>query len=249
LSSQKQILIGFTQYAENNDLDQTTRWFAWNEGTASGLAYTMQEIINPYITSTDVWLNPGASTAVRTYDAAGSCPSTSSPTVVSHYVTMSWAPFNYWDWFGTIMYTGFPTPALSTTVTADGAACTPSWLAARPWARCASFTKADEPSRTAVFIPGALIAYKRPAPAPEAKLKFGSACMVVTGPCHENSTCTPQEKTESKSIQVFRDGANYSFADSSAKWLSSKNFNANSSGIFVYAGVNYPASPFTRVRS
>jgi hypothetical protein len=94
-----------------------------------------------------------------------------------------------------------------------------------------------------------MIAYKRPAPAPEAKLKFGSACMAVTGPCHANSSCADADKQRSKQIQVFRDGSNYGFSDSSARWISTTNFNANNSAVWNFQGTNYPANPWTRVRS
>ncbi|MFN7172202.1 MAG: prepilin-type N-terminal cleavage/methylation domain-containing protein [Fimbriimonadaceae bacterium] len=248
LSSVKQVMTGHILYADANDQEQPTRWYAWNEGSASGLAYTMQELLEPYVKSTDVWINPAMSRNVNTYDPTNLCPRASQPNIVAHYMTMTWAPFNYWDWFGTIMMGGFPTPTLPSSVLADGGVCTPSWLAARPWARCASFPKADEPSRTAVVMPGAIIAYQRPAPAPEAKLKFGSACMAVTGPCHANSSCAASDIQRSKAIQVFRDGSNYGFGDSSARWLSTTNFNANNSAIFAFQGTNYPANPWTRVR-
>ncbi|MFN7172200.1 MAG: prepilin-type N-terminal cleavage/methylation domain-containing protein [Fimbriimonadaceae bacterium] len=246
LSSVKQIGTSSILYTDAYDQQQWPRWYSFNEPS---LAYTMQELLEPYVKSTDVWINPAMSRNVNTFDPTNACPRASQPNIVAHYLTMTWAPFNYWDWFGTIMMGGFPTPALPTTVLADGGTCTPSWLASRPWARCASFPAADEPSRTAVIIPGAMIAYQRPAPAPDAKLKFGAACMAVTGPCHANSSCAAADIQQSKQIQVFRDGSNYGFADTSARWLSTTNFNANNSATWNFQGTIYPANPWTRVRS
>jgi prepilin-type N-terminal cleavage/methylation domain-containing protein len=250
LNSVKQIGTSSILYTDAYDQQQWPRWFSQNE---PDMFYTMQELLQPYIKSTDLWINPAMSRNVNVFDPTNDCPRASQPNVVAHYLTMSWAPFNYWDWFGTVSMLGFPTPTLPEGpggVVAAGAACSPTWLAARPFARCASFPAADEPSRTAVIIPGAVIAFQRPAPAPEAKLAFGSACLAVTGPCTEGSACTAADIQQSlRSVQVFREGSNYGFADTSARWISSVNFNRNNSAIFAFQGVNYPANPWTRVRS
>jgi hypothetical protein len=45
-------------------------------------------------------------------------------------------------------------------------------------------------------------------------------------------------------VHVFREGGVYGMVDGHAKWRSSRDFNGNASKPHMYAGVNYPSSPY-----
>jgi prepilin-type N-terminal cleavage/methylation domain-containing protein/prepilin-type processing-associated H-X9-DG protein len=231
LSSQKQIMMSHIMYATDNDDTQVP--FLWyNRG--DGVYVTWMEFVNPYVKNKDLFLSNAMSNDPNTF-APGTCTPTSSPKVTSHYCMPLWLPYLYWGWFGTTMFCGFPSELNGASSGYISGYCTLAYAA------CTGFTRVENPANTSVTVPGYMISYNRPSPAPESNTQFGSACITGFGPQHGTSLPDPN-------IQVFRAGGNYGMADGHAKWFSTNNMNGNASHVHVYAGSNYPSSPFMIVR-
>src|SRR6185312_5313670 len=222
LSEVKQIMTAHIMYNSDND-DVQVPYIWYNRG--DGVFLTWMEFLYPYTKNKDIFLNSAQATDQASYGAT--CTTSANPKVVSHYTMPMWIPYDFWNWWGTVMFSGFPVDANPLTGCAAN-------QAARPWAACNGMTHVDEPASTAVLIPGYFVAYNRPSPALESNTIFGSAC--TTG-------YDPTKGTTSQ-VQVFRNGANYGMADGHAKWFATTNMNGNASRGHVYQGSTYPSSPY-----
>jgi prepilin-type N-terminal cleavage/methylation domain-containing protein len=235
LSSVKQIGTGNAIYMADYE-DNSVPYVWYNRG--DGVFVTWMEMLHPYVKNNQIYLNPAQSNAPTTFAA---CTPTASPTVVSHYVMPLWVRWSYYAWVpGTNMGAGFPVPPNAIT-SAPGQPCDPVALAANAWRACVSMQNVESVSGTAVLVPGYFISYKRPSPAPESNTVFGSACTTGFGP-------DPANQTSLSTIQVFKGGGNYGFADTSAKWFASAKMNRDNSRSFTLSGTTIPASPFMQVR-
>lgn len=236
LSQIKQIGTGLQIYMGDHD-DSTVPYLWYNRG--DGVFVSWMEMTDPYIKNTEIYMNPAMSRTATTFSTA--CTPTAAPTVVSHYVMPSWIRTSYYTWFGgTNMDAGFPIESNAITQAA-GQPCDPAALAANAYRACIRTANVEGPSNTAILVPGYFIAYKRPAPAPEANTKFGSACITGIGP-------DPANAAQLRDIQVFRGGGNYGFADSSAKYYRSAKMNKDNSRTVTVANTTIPASPYMWTR-
>lgn len=141
---------------------------------------------------------------------------------------INWIRYDYWGWWGTTLFGGFPvapTPGNSGT----GGTCDTS---TRPWASCTGFPNVAEPASTVFLVPGYMVSY------PRATSKFGWPCTTGFSPFHGK----PDPVNER--IHPYRKGANYGFVDSHAKWFSSAKMNGDASRPHAYGGANYPSSPY-----
>lgn len=235
LSSVKQIGTSSQIYmGDYDDLDVPYHW--WRR--ADAVYITWMEMQEPYVKNKDIFINPAQVNDANTFYTG--CSSTSNPKLVSHYIRPTWIRYDYWNWFGTVMFAGMPilqSPLTDGTVGAMSSVCSPATLTSRPYAACRPLSQTDEPSNVTILVPGYFITYNRPAPAPEGDTKFGSACITGFGP-------DPLNQTHLNTIQVFRKGGNYALGDSHARWYRSSNMNANNSKPHNYGGVDYPSSPY-----
>jgi prepilin-type N-terminal cleavage/methylation domain-containing protein len=236
LSSVKQIGTGNAIYMADHDDESVPYWYYWR---GDGVAISYMEMMHPYIKNAQLQLNPAASTSPTTFTT--NCTPSASPTVVSHYVMPLWFRWSYYSWAsGVNMGAGFPVPPNAIT-SAPGMPCDPVALAANTFRACVAQQFVENPSATAVLVPGYFVAYKRPSPAPEANTAFGSACQLGFGP-------DPRNSSHMNNIQVFKGGGNYGFADTSAKWFASVKMNRDNSRQVTINGSTIPASPFMQVR-
>jgi len=222
LSETKQVMTAEIMY--NTDADDNQVPYLWyNRG--DGVYVTWMEFIYPYTKNAGIFLHNAASTSQGDYGAT--CASTANPKVVSHYIMPLWIRYDYWNWWGTVMFAGFPIDDNPLTGCAAG-------MAGRPFAACKGMTRVDEPANVAVLIPGYFVTYNRPSPAAESNTIFGSACTTGFDPT----------KGATSQVQVFKNGANYGMADGHSKWFQTQNMNGNASRPHSYGGANYPSSPF-----
>jgi prepilin-type N-terminal cleavage/methylation domain-containing protein len=258
LSSVKQIGPANIMYPDTYD-QQGPYWVYLNRAD-DPRRVNIQEGLNPFMKSTDIWMNPAGSRNVASYVTDPSSVCRTNPTrVVSHYVMVLWNPFTYYDWAGTIMMAGWPTPPQppASATGQAGRACAPDdFVLQPPYLRyCVGMMQVDEPSSTVIVAPGAQIGYNRPPPAPDQELAFGTYCVATWRICPANATNWPgcvgtgfQDTT--RGTFVFRDGMNFGMADTSAKWFSAHNMNRNNSQTHrAPNGAILPASPFMSVRS
>jgi prepilin-type N-terminal cleavage/methylation domain-containing protein len=232
LSNVKQIIVSEIMY--DGDYDDTQLPYVWyNRGDGSGVYLTWMELVNPYAKNSQVFLNPGQSTDQGTYGV--NCGSTGK--ITSHYVMPLWIRYEYWNWWGTVMFAGFPLESNPFTAY-PGGPCDPNTLGSRPWSSCTGATRVDEPANTAVLIPGYFASYKDPTNS----TTFGSACTTGFAPTHN----LPDPVDER--VQAYRKGNVYAMADGHAKYFQSVNFNGNASRPHLYGGGTYPSSPFMVIK-
>jgi prepilin-type N-terminal cleavage/methylation domain-containing protein/prepilin-type processing-associated H-X9-DG protein len=224
LSENKQITLANIMYT--NDYDDTQVPYLWYQ-RSDGVYLTWMEWVYPYVKNTSLFLNSAQSTNQSAYGSP--CSAGFNPKVVSHYVMPMWIDYQYWSWWGTVMFCGFPIESNAIT-DAPGQEC----ATLPPWGTCTGFTRVPEPASVALIIPGYFVDYDRPAPAPESNTQFGSACTVGFDPT----------KGANSTVQVFRNGNNYGMADGHAKWYATTNMNANASRPHPYGGGTYPSSPY-----
>jgi prepilin-type N-terminal cleavage/methylation domain-containing protein/prepilin-type processing-associated H-X9-DG protein len=219
LSEVKQIDLALMMY--NGDFDDTQLPYVWyNRG--DGEYITWMEMVYPYAKNKDIFVHSSESTTASTF---ASCTGAPNPQVVAHYTIPVWDPYNYWNWFGTVMFSGFP---------AEPNNLNPSCAALSPWASCTGMTRVAQPADTTVLVPGYMISYPRPTKG----TVFGYPCTTGFGPQH------PPSAPINETIQVFKQGGNYGMADGHAKWFASTNMNGNASRPHMYGGANYPSSPY-----
>jgi prepilin-type N-terminal cleavage/methylation domain-containing protein/prepilin-type processing-associated H-X9-DG protein len=227
LSNNKQVTLAHLMYVA--DYDDTQLDYVWHN-RGDGEWTTWMEIVNPYVKNKGVFLNPGQSEDKGTYTTG--CTSAPNPKVTSHWVTPMWIKYDYWNWFGTVMFAGFPVEPNASTTPAAGCGDP-----ARPWATCAGFTRVDQPASVALVIPGYMVAYER---APALNNVFGWPCTTGFAP----GTSLPGNLALNKNVQIYRDGSNYGMADGHSKWFSAIKMNRDASKPHAYGGANYPSSPF-----
>jgi prepilin-type N-terminal cleavage/methylation domain-containing protein len=218
LSQVKQLLTGEMIY--NGDYDDRQVPYVWNN-RGDGEWITWQEVIDPYVKNKDIHVHSAASTEKSTYTTG--CTSPAGAKAVSHYTMPLWVYYNYWNWFGTVMFAGFPVEP-----SPENGFC----ATINPWAACRGMTMVDEPANSTVLVPGYMITY------PRTQSKFGWPCTTGFSPYHGKPDPVNTQ------IQVFREGGNNGFADGHAKYFSSKAMNGNASRPHQYAGGTYPSSPY-----
>jgi prepilin-type N-terminal cleavage/methylation domain-containing protein len=231
LSNVKQIMTGVHIYI--GDYDDTGIANIW-QNRGDGEWTTWMETLNPYVKNRDIFRDPSGR---KTPAELGITTCTGAPNaqVVSNFVMVNWIRHDYWNWWGTIMFAGFPVQPTAAN-SGPGGTCDTS---ARPWATCAGFTNVEEPSRTAYLIPGYMVTYPRTA---ARNNTFGWPCTTGFAPFHGKPDPVDEK------IQVHKKGGNYGMVDSSAKWFPSVRMNGDSSRPFNYSGANYPSSPYMVVK-
>jgi prepilin-type N-terminal cleavage/methylation domain-containing protein/prepilin-type processing-associated H-X9-DG protein len=216
LSNMKQIMTGVKMYTQ--DYDEVSLW-SWYLPRPGGGFNTWMEMVYPYVKNRDLFICPSAPKDRTAYTT--SCAGTAElpGKLVSTYIFPGWIRYTYYNWFGTIMFAGFPIP--------NTAACT------QPWESCVSSEFVANPAESAYLMEGFLVAY-----APYADNQFGSAC--TTGfKIHTD----PQAKT----VWRHQDGGNLAYADAHVKYVKTTSFFTNASSKANYGGAQYPQSPYMRV--
>jgi len=232
LSSIKQTGTGNAIYMGDYD-DSTVPYLWYNRG--DGVYVSWMEMLHPYVKNAPIYLNNAMTMSVPSYYTG--CDPNANPTVVAHYTMPSWTYYNYWSWYsGVPMFAGWPNEINAITA-ATGAQCNPAVLALGAYRTCISIKNAENPSATAILVPGFFISYKRPSPSPESNTTFGSSCVTGIGP-------DPANAAQMSTFQVFHGGGNYGFADSSAKWYASAKMNRDNSRTVNVSNTNLPASPY-----
>jgi prepilin-type N-terminal cleavage/methylation domain-containing protein/prepilin-type processing-associated H-X9-DG protein len=233
LSNNKQVTLAHMMYVTDYD-DVQLPYLWYNRG--DGEWVTWMHMLNPYVKNMGIFMNPAASTSPVDYvpTLATTCPS-ANPKVSSHWVTPMWIKSEWWNWFGTIMFAGFPVEHNPSTA----GACGPAAIAARPWSACVGFTRVDAPAEVALVIPGYMVSYER---LPALNNPFGWPCITGFGPFF------PPNGPVNTRIQVFREGGNYGMADGHAKWFSVRNMNGNNSHVHNAPVIGpTPASPYMKI--
>ncbi len=219
LSSVKQIMTSIVMYnSDNDDMQVPGLWYDRGDGYWN----SWMEMVYPYIKNKDIFINPSCPKSYSSYGVTG-VPTTS--VVVSHYIWAGWVPYNYWDWWGTVMFAGFPIPNNPANAGTCGSL---PW-----WATCTDFSNVADPANSAFIVPGYYVA------SPVQGMAFGDAWTTGLSPDHG----LPNPVDEK--FHPFRQGANYGMVDSHAKWYSSKNMNGNASRPHMAGSSGpYPSSPF-----
>lgn len=227
LSNVKQLMTSILIY--NGDYDDNTMTELW-QNRGDGEWTTWMETLLPYVKNTQIFLDPGGQTDKNAVGVTG-CTSPAGAKVYSNWAMVNWVRYSYWNWYGTVMFGGFPiapTPAN----TASGGVCDPAALAANPARACVGFPNVAEPASTVFLIPGYMVSY------PRATSKFGWPCTTGFSPFHGK----PDPVNEK--IHPYRKGANYGFIDSHAKFMTSMKANGDGSRPKSFQGGTYPSSPY-----
>jgi len=203
-SNLKQIAIGAKQYVDDYDGKWVPDWASvWG-----GVAATWMEMQSPYVKNSQVYLCPSAPDTPAAYGIAG------PNRVASGYVWPSWMPYSYYNWYGTVMFAGFP--------------ARPNATGGPAWSYYAGVEESRHPSDAAFLIEGYVMTYS-----PAGNLEFGSAATTGFGTDSSNPA-----------LIRHNEGMSVAFCDGHVKWIRGDNFHRNSSATTggTYAG--YPASPF-----
>jgi len=215
LSNMKQIMTGVKMYAQDYDEQSLYYWYSYNAQLG---AYTsFSEMLLPYIKNTQIFICPSASQNVSSYSTA--C-GTVGVKVVSTYIYPAWLYYNYWSWFGTIMFAGFPDER--------GSDCV------NPWQVCVGTEFVSYPAESAYLMEGFLLDYY-----PVTGMQMGSACEIGFDLNYSNNT--------GGAVWRHNTGMNFSFCDGHAKWIKGTNFMGNASQTTGGAYAGYPQSAFMRV--
>lgn len=222
LSNVKQLMTALIMY--NTDFDDVQPTNIWQD-RGDGEWTTWMETLNPYVKNKDIFVSPGMSTQQSAYNV--NCTGAPNARVFSTWAYINWINYNYWNWWGTVMFAGFPIEPDATN-TGPGGTCN----ALPAWASCTGMRSVEDPASVVFFVPGIMVTY------PRTQSTFGWPCYTTFAPDHGLPTPTD------KNIHAFREGNNYGLVDGHAKWYSSKNMNGNASRPHNYAGANYPSSPY-----
>jgi prepilin-type N-terminal cleavage/methylation domain-containing protein/prepilin-type processing-associated H-X9-DG protein len=225
LSNMKQIGTAIRMYAQ--DYDEEGLYSMWPDTNTNygGVWETYMEWLNPYIKNTQVWRCPSGSTDKNTFTTG--C---NGGTVTSHYVFPGWYPYNYWNFAGTIMFAGWPTPRNANNAT----------FCANPWAACVSSERAEFPAESAVMIEGYYITFlPNPTSTVQFGRQFGSACTIGFYGTH-TSPDFPKGWRHTA-------GGNVIFADGHVKQINGRNYVTNNSSRTGGSYAGFPQSPFMRV--
>jgi len=221
LSNIKQIMTGVKMYTQDYDETSLWRWYMPNSGGAAGTYVGWTEVVLPYIKNQDIFYCPSAPKTVGAYGN----PCGTNSKVVATYIYPSWLYYNYWNWFGTVMFAGFPDP--------NSADCP------NPWQACLGAEFANSPAESIYLMEGYLINYYANAgngPNPAGWPVTGSACTIGFSTDTTNQTYWRHSQ-----------GGTFAYCDGHAKWIKGSNWLTNNSSVTggVYSG--YPQSPFMRV--
>ncbi len=207
LSNVKQAALGAKQYTSDYDEKWLPdQWVFW---PASGSWGTWMEQQKSYVKNTQIYLCPSAPTTPSAYGYTGA-----ANRVAGTYCWGEWLRYTYWNWFGTVMFAGFPvgeaTPAVN------------------PWDYCANIEFSKHPAQSAFLVEGSNITYD-----PVAGMDFGSGAYTSLGGSPADAN-----------YYRHQEGMNVGFCDGHAKWVKGSDFLSNNSGLTggVYSG--YPVSPF-----
>lgn len=212
-SNLKQIMTAIHMYTQ--DYDEQPMPGLWYQ-VGGGNWTTWMEMVNPYIKNEQVFKCPSAPKNPGEYTGGGN-------RIASDYCWPSWIPYNYWNWFGVIMFAGYPCPQTF----ANCAAYT------QPWAIKTGPLQADKPAESAMIVEGYMKTYY-PSTA-GTNLVFGSAattgfCLAGDNKCYRHN-----------------EGHNVGFCDGHVKWVQGykymKDNSSRTSG--TYAG--FPQSPYMRI--
>jgi prepilin-type N-terminal cleavage/methylation domain-containing protein/prepilin-type processing-associated H-X9-DG protein len=209
LSNTKQIMTGIKMYTQDYDEQSLYNWYQARD--QFGVYRTWMELINPYVKNAQVFYCPSGSKSASTYGATG------CDIVTANYIIPTWIPYDYYNWFGVVMFAGFVTP-------------NPSGCATRTTAVCTSSEFVSSPAESAYMIEGYMAVYKTTL-SPD----FGSACTIGF-----------DVETNTK-IWRHSEGANIAFCDGHSKWSKGVSFMKNNSSKANYGGAQYPQSPSMRV--
>ncbi len=210
LSNVKQIALGAKQYT--SDYDEKWHHYLWMFNGSTGVWHTWMEQQKSYVKNTQIYLCPSGPENPRAYGYTGA-----ANRVASMYVWPGWIRWTYYDWFGTIMFAGFPVGAQVAPV--------------NPWDYAANIEFSKHPSQAAFLIEGYMITYS-----PATGTDFGSAATTGFQPYHTDPYWP--------AFMRHQEGHNVAYCDGHAKYVGGRDFHRNMSGRTggVYAG--YPASPF-----
>lgn len=215
LSNLKQIMTGVKMYTQDYDEISIWRWYQGLDASTSTYI-TYMEVLQPYIKNQQIFICPSGPKSVTAF--GNPCPSAPS-FVSSHYILPTWIPYNYWNFFGTIMMSGFVTPNPNDCVPYPGPYCT----------NASSETVAN-PAESTYLMEGYYISYNsvyRP--------QFGSACTIGAS----------WTETDKNNMARHTEGGNYVYCDGHAKWLKASKFLKDNS--VVSKTFNLPQSPFMKV--
>ncbi len=220
-SNLKQIMTGVKMYAQ--DYDEQSMYYVWSQ-IRPGTWMTWMDMVNPYVKNQQLYMCPSSPKTPTTFANCGT-----GQRLASTYCWPGWLPYTYWNWFGVIMFAGFPTPC------ADSRTCSGNvGVCASPWSKCVSTEFAEFPADSAFMIEGYMITYD-----PVAGLDFGSACTtgfsVTLGP--------PADKN----FYRHNDGMNIGYSDGHVKWYKGTTFHRANNARTAGAYANYPKSPFMQV--
>ncbi|MGV3721477.1 MAG: DUF1559 domain-containing protein [Actinomycetota bacterium] len=208
-SNLKQIGTAIKMYAQDYDEQGLQYW--WNYGGAGGTAPPWMEWIDPYVKNAKVFLCPSAPLTVSTYTS--SCTAVSTATVTSTYVTPSNIYYSYWNLYGVVMFSGFPSGVNPGTGTAP---CVNAYDVCQPSPEMVAY-----PSEAALLIEGYTVSYMG------YPSKFGHACQIGW---HNDPTA--------KHINRHNEGGNVLYCDGHVKAVHARRFwgdnSARTSG--AYAG-------------
>jgi prepilin-type N-terminal cleavage/methylation domain-containing protein/prepilin-type processing-associated H-X9-DG protein len=226
LSNNKQIMTSWKMYAQDYDEQQVWSWFS-HDGTLEGgripspdgINRPWMELVNPYVKNAQIFICPSGPRNAGDFVAGAPA----DRRVTSHYVYPCWIPYNYWNFFGTIMFSGFP----SNRSFSAGGVCN------NAWAYCTGHEFSNNPAESVAIMEGYYLSYWTPA-TEAANAPFGSAW--TTGII----------VTDDKKGWRHTGGMNLSYADGHAKWAKFNQLMKDNSKRHEYAGGFYPQSPIMR---
>ncbi len=209
LSNVKQIVLGAKQYTSDYD----EKWLAdlWIPHNGIGAWGTWMEQQKAYVKNTQIYLCPSAQATPGFFGYTGA-----ANRVASTYCWPGWIAYDYYDFFGTIMFAGFPVGELRP---AD-----PN----RPWGYWANIEFSRHPAKATFLLEGYMITYD-----PVAGLDFGSAATTGFDPNPANTA-----------FHRHQEGMNTGYCDGHAKWLKAADFWRNNTELTVGVYAGYPCSPF-----
>ncbi|MBI5831012.1 MAG: prepilin-type N-terminal cleavage/methylation domain-containing protein [Armatimonadetes bacterium] len=207
-SNLKQVLTGVRMYSADYDELWAPDW-----ATPSGVGYaSWMELAGPYVKNQQVFLCPSAPRDPAAYDGVGG-----PYRVAANYCWASWLPFDYYNWWGTAMFAGFPTGSASF---APGSA--------PPWGHYAGPEQSVHPSAAALLVEGYYFTFD-----PVPGFAFGSA-----------ATCGFDPSPNPAAFFRHTGGFNLGYCDGHVKWAGGDDFYANSLDSTEGAYAGYPCSPY-----
>jgi prepilin-type N-terminal cleavage/methylation domain-containing protein/prepilin-type processing-associated H-X9-DG protein len=151
LSNVRQISTATLSYAQDYDELAPDYWY----GPGDGFWATWMEMVNPYAKNEQIFLCPSAPTSPSGMGYTGA-----ANRLASTYTWPAWIRYTYYDWWGTIMFAGFPTSADPV----------------NPWDACRTMMFVEHPAESTWLIEGYVITYD-----PAGSSVFGSAATTGIG--------------------------------------------------------------------